>query len=65
MRSFLLVRDASFNLNHFVSILRFLPDGIILTDKKEVLYLNKMAKGLLQIDNCDMGMVILNGEKLP
>jgi hypothetical protein len=40
MRAFLKVRDETYSLNKLVSILRCLPDGILIADVNEALYFN-------------------------
>ena len=49
MRAFLRVRDERSVLSKLVSILKCLPDGILIADMKESLYYNKKIKHLLQI----------------
>jgi hypothetical protein len=40
MRAFLKVRDETSSLTKLVSILRCLPDGILIADMNEALYFN-------------------------
>jgi hypothetical protein len=53
MRAFLKVRDETSSLSKLVSILRCLPDGILIADMNQALYFNQKVKHLLQIFESD------------
>ena len=44
MRVFFKAREETSTMNQFFSILRYLPDGVLICDLEEPLYLNKKAK---------------------
>lgn len=53
MRAFLKAKDKSDQLGYLVKILKYLPDGILMTDLTKPLYINMKAKNFLHLDDID------------
>ena len=51
LRSFLKAKDKSDKLGYLVKILKYLPDGILMTDLEKPLYINMKAKQFLHIED--------------